>query len=231
MSLSLRLSRARTLAAAALLAAAPLAHAGYTTLALPSLDTDIRTATGGAPYLPLFPGTPTFNGTPFQLAVDANGNTSFFGQTMDIPVGVFGVTQAYTLINSTFGQLGAVNGSIEFLGSDGAYLKVDLVQGVNIRDYLNNVFNNSIDGVHAVVAFEQDRVRLDEQIVSLPADFADETLATIRFTSLLLGNPVGNPFIVAATVRTADVTTVPEPAGLALTLAALGLAAGARRRR
>lgn len=231
-------SRSRTLAMVALIAAAPLAQAGFTTLTLPTLDADLRSATGGAPFIPLFPGTPTWNGVPFQLAVDARGNTAFIGPaltlpgaTLDIPVGVFGVTQAYTIINSAFGQSGATNGSIEFLGSDTGYLKVDLIQGVNIRDYLNNVFNNSIDGVNAMVAFAAGQVRLDEQIYNLPADFADETLTTIRFTSLQRGNPVGDPFIVAATVRVPDPTTgLPEPESLALVLASLGLAGWMRRR-
>ena len=45
-----------------------------------------------------------------------------------VPVGVFGVTSAYTLINSAFGVFGANNGSVEFFGTS-AYYKVDLIQG------------------------------------------------------------------------------------------------------
>lgn len=210
---------ARRVALGLTLAAAPLAHATYTTLALPTLNADMRTYSDGGTYAPLFPSsTQTWNGTPFQFTADNLGNTVFTRGVLDIPVGVYGVTQAYTLINSGFGSFGAVNGSVEFFGTS-SYYKVDLVQGTNIRDHFDNVFNNTIDGIHAVPALNlgPGRARLDEQIYTLPASFASDTLTSIRFTGLDLGG-AGVPFIAAATV---NVAAVPEPATYGLMLAGL----------
>jgi hypothetical protein len=91
---------------------------------------------------------------------------------------------------------------------------VDLIQGINIRDHYDNVFNNVIDNVNAIAALNIGPVhaRLDEQIYNLPLAFAGQTLTSIRFTGLDLGS-AGVPFIVAATVA---VTAVPEPSAWAL---------------
>lgn len=198
----------------------------FTTLTLPALDADLRTSLGGAAYVPLFPSVQSWLGVPFQLATSPAGNTSFIGGVLDIPVGVFGVTSAYALINSAFGVFGANNGSVEFFGTT-AYHKVDLIQGQNIRDHLQNVFNNVINGVDAMPAFVDGWARLDQQIYLLPAAYASETLVSMRFTGLNLGNPVGSAFITAATVA---VAAVPEPAG-ALLLISGGLALLTWRRR
>ncbi len=221
----------KPIALAAVVACAPLAQAAFTTLTLPTLNLDIRTATDGASYNPLFPGTQTWNGTPFQLDVDANGNTIFSVGVLNIAVGIFGVTQAYSIINSGFGAFGSNNGSMEFFGTNGSYYKVDLIQGTNIRDHYDGFFNNTIDNVTAIAAFNlgPGRARFDEQIYNLPMAFANETLNTIRFTSVDLGAN-GQAFIAAATVRTADATSVPEPGSIALVLAGLGLAGWQRKR-
>jgi hypothetical protein len=212
----------------ALLSGASLAAADtFTTLTLPVLNTDIRTYSDGATYAPLFPSVQTWSGVPFQFAASATGNTAFIDGVLDIPVGVFGVTSAYTIINSGFGAFGSNNGSVEFFGV-GSYHKVDLIQGTNIRDHFDNVFNNVIDNVTAVPAFNggPGRARLDQQIYELPASFATETLLSIRFTGLNLG-AAGVPFITAATVAVA--APVPEP-GSSWLLISGGLALLAWRR-
>lgn len=196
----------------------------YTTLTLPTLNADLRTSLGGAAYVPLFPSVQAWTGVPFQLTASPAGNTSFIEGVLDIAVGVFGVTSAYTLINSAFGVFGANNGSVEFFGTT-AYHRVELVQGQNIRDHLNNVFNNVINGVDAVPAFVDGWARLDQQNYQLPAAYANETLVSMRFTGLNLGNPGGSAFITAATVA-----VVPEPASTLLLLSG-GLALLAWRRR
>jgi hypothetical protein len=215
----------RNLIAAGLFAAATAAGAQtYTTLELPALNTDIRTWSDGGAYVPLIGTTQTWNGVPFALTADASGHTAFLNGVLDIPVDVFGVTKAYTIINSAYGSYGAYNGSVEFFGETG-YFKVDLVQGVNVRDHYNGWYNNVIDGVNAVPAFSSSGgARLDQQIYLLPASFADEKLVSIRFTGLDSG---GIPFIAAATVA-----AVPEPATAVLfALGALALAATEVRRR
>lgn len=205
------------------------AAANYTALTLPTLNTNIGTWTDGGVYETVFPGSHTWNGVPFELSEDASGNKVYWSATsatLDIPVGIFGVTDAYTIINSAYGAYGYTVGSVEFFGSDTAYQKVDLTEGVNVRDHYNDGYNNVIDGTHAMLAWDPDGVgsRLDMQIYHLSPDFADETLTTIRFTTNGSGAN-GQPFIGAATVA-----TIPEPENYAMLLAGLGLIAWSLRR-
>jgi hypothetical protein len=195
-----------------------LAAPAYTTLTLPTLNADIRTWTSGADYNPLVPSTPTWNGVPFDLALDASGHTVFYNPMADqtqpvlqISVNVYGVTDAYTIINSAYGAYGATVGKVEFFGSDGAYFLVDLVEGINVRDHYNGGYNNMIDNVTAISAFTgANGARLDMQLYNLPADFSDEYLTNMTFTSYALGAS-GNPFIAAATVSAESSSQVPEP--------------------
>ena len=209
----------------ACLGAALPASAGYTTVDLPTLNTNIGLWTDGAVYESIFPGLHLWNGVPFELAEDAGGNKAFFGARnvpMDIPVGVFGVTEAYTIINTYRGYAGFTAGSIEFFGSGGAYQLVNLVEGINVADHYWGDWNNVIDGTNAMLAWSVPNhgSHLDMQIHHLTADFADETLATIRFTNKGFGN-LGQPFIAAATVYSA--VSVPEPATGAMLLAGMGV--------
>jgi hypothetical protein len=122
---------------------------------------------------------------------------------------------------------GATVGSVEFFGSGGAYAKVDLVEGTNVRDHYQGSYNNVIDGIHAVPAFAgPNGARLDQQIFDLPASFAGATLQTIRSTNGGLSNPAVSPFIAGATVA-----AVPEPAGVWLLAAGGALFALRLRRR
>jgi MYXO-CTERM domain-containing protein len=215
------------------------AHADYTELTLPDLNADIRTWTNGSVYNSLFPGDVTWNGVPFTLAEDGAGNTAWMKddtapESLDITVDVFGVTDAYTIINSAWGSYGTTDGYVEFFGSDGAYYSAPLVQGTNLRDHNNGGFNNTIDGVNAVTAFDGGAARLDMQLYTLPATFADETLETIRFTSGATSGS-GVPFIAAATVETAGEPepepAIPAPGALLLTALGAGLLGAWRQRR
>ncbi len=212
---------------AACCVAAPAHASTYTALTLPELNANIRTWASGSDYVPLFPGVQTFNGVPFTLAVDGSGNTVFNAGTFEIAANVAGATTVYTLINSAWGSYGATVGSLEFYGSGGAYARVDLVEGTNVRDHYNGGYNNIIDPQYAQLAFQgAGGARLDEQTFTLPAAFATDTLTKIVFTNSG-GNPQGSPFIAAATVA-----AVPEPASWALMLlGGFGLSVWARRRR
>lgn len=219
--------KTQILAALLLVAEAGVADASYTTLALPSLNADIRTWTDGASYDSLFPGAHTFNGVPFELAVDGDGNTAFHNGEIDIPVNIFGVTQAFTLINTAYGADGANVGYVSFSGSLGDIYTVDLIEGQNVRDHYDGGFNNAINGVDAIEAFSagSGRARLDQQIFNLPAAFANQTLLSIRFHSNQQGL-AGEPFIAAATVA-----TVPLPSVLWLFGTVLAVGAGLAKRR
>ncbi|HNS20209.1 MAG TPA: hypothetical protein PKH24_06900 [Sedimentisphaerales bacterium] len=215
------------------------AQAVQTQLLLPDLNMDMTLLTDGGTYTSLLPSTQTWNGVTFNLVEDAETGYNAWitsgsaAESLDITVNVFGVTTAYTIINSKWGRLGTTDGMVEFFGSDGAYHAVALVQGTNLRDHYDGAFVNVIDGVTAVSAFYvgSGRARLDMQIYTLPAAFADETLTTIRFTSGADGAS-GVPFLVAATVDAAGAgTTVPVPGAVVLAALGASVVAGMRRRR
>ena len=101
-----------------------------------------------------------WTGVPFSLAEDSSGNKAWSGRgnaSLNIPAQAFDATAAYTIINSEFGTLGANNGSVEFFGSGGAYHKVDLIQGTNIRDHFYGGYNNIINHFDALPAFNPSR--------------------------------------------------------------------------
>ena len=194
-----------------MVSAAP-AGADYYTLTLPTLDTDIATWSDGGTYNLYFPGSHTWNGVPFVLENRTPGNYKASISSLTIPVGVYGVTEAYTIINTAWGTYGAVVGKVEFNGTGGAYYSMDLTEGINVRDHYWGSFNNVIDGIHAKGCFDYGswRARLDMQIFTLPAEFAHETLLNMVFTNSG-GYPQGSPFIAAATV-----SAIPLPGTLLL---------------
>jgi hypothetical protein len=209
----------------------------YKTLTLPAVNVNIGTWSDGSTYEPLFPGTHIWNGVPFSLTEDSAGHKVWIGNSptlgltaptsLNIPAEVFGATAAYTIINTRTGLLDTNNGYVEFFGSEGGYYKVDLVQGVNVRDHFDDGWNNTINNKDAIAAFNigPERARLDMQIYSLPESFSSQTLINIRFNPADAGAG-GVPFIAAATVA-----AIPEPETYALMLAGLSLLCVTRRYR
>jgi hypothetical protein len=170
---------------------------------IPTLNADISTWTGGTIYNSVFPSRQAWHGVPFKLENRINNYKMFAGGSLTIPVNVYRVNKAYTIINSSWGQIGTTVVKIEFIGSGTAYYKADLIEGKNIRDHFDGQFNNVIDGINAWPAFNNGpgKARLDMQVYTLPSSFSHETLKNIVFTSYNLGQPLGNPFIAAATVE------------------------------
>ena len=219
-----------TLAAAVALASTGLAaHAAtYTTTTLPTLNDDIRTWTGGSAYTSLFPSSQVFSGVPFSLQLSERKNVFNGVGSTTISVGVFGVTDVYTLINTAWGSAGKTVGSITFIGSSSTYA-VDLIEGYNVRDhYYGNYVNSTTASYVTQSVFGSNAARtahLDMQDFVLPTSFQSQTLTSIVFSST--GGSSGSPFLAGLTVA-----AVPEPESYAMLLAGLGvLGAIARRRR
>src|SRR5205085_11471234 len=103
--------------------------------------------------------------------------------TSDIPVGVFGVRQVQTLINTTFGQPGPSNYlQLQFFGSEGAMYTLALIGNSDIRDVYDGLFTNSINESNTVNVFVTAVLhqRMDKQTIDLPPEFAGQTLVSIR---------------------------------------------------
>lgn len=181
------------------------------------VNADIRQYSGGGGY-PIAPTVLDVGGVPFQL-VPFPGVSDSFGavqtppepSVFSIPANVPAAVRVFTLINSAFGTLGADNGAVEFSGSGGAFASFDLVQGVNIRDHFNSVFNNVVSDPAIVTQDFGGGVRLDRQTFVLPADFLTQTLVEVRLVGDGPGFGPGQPFLAGVTVE-----RVPAPAGWVL---------------
>lgn len=204
------------------LGACGTAAAGYIELTIPTYTFSLQSLTNGGFYPAS--GPLSVGGVPFNIAQDANGNNMWEAEVgfsdstgpnpLVIPVNLFDVKTAYTLMDSFFGSCGTTIGTVRFLGSAGADVTFNLIEGDNIRDHLVGGFCNDIAAGTPSMDFGGD-VHLDMQTYVLPAEFHTQTLTSIIITSLRQGFE-GEPFITSATVL------VPEPATLALV--ALGLA-------
>lgn len=189
------------------------------------VNVDLTTFTGGSGY-PQTGGTVTIAGIDHELAKTQNGKTGAMlvvNDSRSVPIGVFGVREVYTLINSTVGAFGELNGKLEFFGSGGAYQSFDLIQGFNIRDHYNGLFNNTATNLNGTLSYPTD-VRLDQQKFVLNSAFQSETLVDMKFTGSNNFGSNGNPMLQSLTVN-----PVPEPGTMAAL--SLGLAAFLRRKR
>jgi hypothetical protein len=156
------------------------------------------------------PGGTALNvgGVPFTLTDFPGGGTGIIQlpvgtptapSSVDIPLNVAAPTAVYTLINSAYGQYGYLDGAVEFFGTNNAYARFNLVQGVNIRDHNNNIYNNTIAPGTPSASFGGGQVRLDRQEFDLPSSFIGTTLTDMRFSGYG-GNPTGQPFLAAVSL-------------------------------
>jgi len=187
------------------------------------VNADLTTYTGGASY-PQNGGSLTVDTIPFSLAtIGSNLDTAIVqastAQDFSIPVGTFGVTSAYVLVNSAWGACGTDIGAIDFVGSSGTFTYT-LTEGSNVRDHFNGTYCNTAPDIAGTASFGLDR--LDMQAITLPAGFSDETLESIDFVGYGKGD-LGSPFLAAATLVTSgdwdpptdpDTPAVPEPSNL-----------------
>ncbi|MDX2018035.1 MAG: hypothetical protein SFY95_10410 [Planctomycetota bacterium] len=213
------------------------AHAQYTTL---DFSSQFNISRSGALIAngPTYPfGAQTFAGVPFAMGGTANAgdlwawgallnqDSSVAGgtRTLEIDVNVFGVREAYTLINTHWGQSGPNSYlSVTFIG-DSTTEEFQLVGNTNIRDYNQFNWTNQINNTTTVEVWNNGRgQRLDMQTFALDEGFATQTLRKIRIVDTGAWD-FQRAIVAGATVF------VPSPGAAAL-LGLAGLTAMRRRR-
>jgi hypothetical protein len=182
-------------------------------------------------------GDVVLSGVPFAIpAGGVNAWSAAVGHTtepvtLDIAVNIFGVDRVHTLINTFWGEdVPGTKASLTFLGSAGASFTLDLDGNDDVRDYIQNVFTNTINGTTTVNVFKAGtgarpspdaEVRLDMLTIDLPPGFLTQTLTTIRLTDTGVNDGFGpDPQRVFLTGITVSAAVVPEPS--TLTLISLG---------
>ncbi|MBN2133831.1 MAG: PEP-CTERM sorting domain-containing protein [Sedimentisphaerales bacterium] len=184
-------------------------------------------------------GVTTLGGVPFDISSNGLGYEAWAagyvpgvgdGQlTLSIDVGVYGVTDVYTLINTHAGASGPDSyASLVFTGSGGATYTKHLVGNEDIRDYYPNIYTNLINGTTTTQVFwsAYNDERLDMQHIVLPFEFATQTLTTI----VLVDD--GRPYFQRTVLDGVTVQYVPEPSILALIgIGAFGMLAFVWQRR
>ncbi len=135
---------------------------------------------------------------------------------LSIPLNIPDVTNAFTLINTFYGQPGPTSYiTLEFFGTGGAYHRKDLIGNEYVRDHFFGGNTNLINGTTTVEVYNSGggqgvESRLDMQSILLPTVFQGNTLTEFRITS------TGGLFISDATFQGLTFYTVPEPSSLAL---------------
>ncbi|MGA2590436.1 MAG: hypothetical protein ABSH32_11005 [Bryobacteraceae bacterium] len=137
-------------------------------------------------------GSQNFGGVPLSIPAGPNNywnggvaaNCESGTVRVTIPVGVSGVTSAFTLLNSMWGQPGPqAYLFVTFRGSDGATVTAPLVGGVNVRDFNNDGFQNTINNTTTTQVWANGLgQRLDRQEYILPAAFASQVLTSVTIT-------------------------------------------------
>lgn len=208
---------------ALLISSSEVALGQVTTIPLPTYNERLQTFPGAGNQFP--EGNVTLGGIPFsipsgaeniwdsQLAPGSNP------RTLVVPVNLFGVQTVYSLVNTLWGSFQPPPGlaSIQFNGSLGASYTFNLVGNSDIRDFLFNVFTNSINNTTTTNVFNAgsgfgNAVRLDMQTIVLPAAFQTQTLTDITFVD----NGGTNDQRIFVAGLSVAVAAVPEPTSLLL---------------
>ena len=222
-------SSRKTLLIAVLLAATPFLAQAFFQVTITNLATaDLRTYTYGNNYQ-AGASQITVGGVPFYLGLLNNNTNSTavvqsgvgaYNCTFSLPPGT-SATAIYSLVNSAWGEPGYDEGRIVVTGAGGETATNEFVEGYNIRDHNNNIFDNTLSLSDTAVvsiyflngapttAAVSIQSRLDRQELLLPPAFATDTVATISFQGTAYGQPNGSAFLAALTLDTQPVSIPP----------------------
>ena len=158
-------------------------------------------------------GLQNFAGVPFLISPGPNNiwsgcaaaNEGPGSVGLTIPVNVYGVTSAFTVINTDWGIPAPISDLyVTFKGSGGARMTVPLLGNVTVRDHNQDGFTNTIDNTSAVQVWDNGLgQRLDRQEYILPAAFATQTLESVTITD------TGDELVSRAIVAALTVSTCP----------------------
>ena len=132
-------------------------------------------------------GNVVLGGVPF--AIQPGVNNCWFAEysggpnprSMTIPVNVRGVREIHTLLSTAWGQGGPdALVRVEVTGTNGAFFTKDMVGNVDIRDWNNFIFTNSINGTTTTEVFTSGTARIDKQVMALPPEFENEDVLSVR---------------------------------------------------
>ena len=136
-------------------------------------------------------GNVTLGGVPFYLPdSDTSGwDSRGTGTTsVDIPIGLAGVREVHTLINSRWGDVGPYT-KLEFFGSDGAFYEKSLYGNSDMRDWLRLSWTNTINNTTTVNVWSGPcpnwggrQCDIDKQQIVLPPAFHTQTLEKVRMS-------------------------------------------------
>ncbi len=133
---------------------------------------------GGVPFFidPIV--NSTWNANLATSGPNPNGNP----RVVELVVNLQGAREVHTLINTDWGQGGPASfARVEFVGSGGLLHGVDLVGNVDIRDWNQFAWTNTINGTSTTEVWTAGSVRLDKQRFILPVAFHTAELRRIRF--------------------------------------------------
>jgi hypothetical protein len=197
-------------------------------------------------YLPGAPtGSVTLGGVPFDLASNGSGDQAWSAEvaanggssqvSVTVPIGLYGATTVYTLINTMWGAAGPNSyASLVFTGTGGATYTYDLISNTNIRNWIpggpgfggsTSIITSPTVNVYSGPSSYGNTGGLDMQDITLPSSFADQTLTSVE----LIDN--GNANFQRTVLDGLTVVSVPEPAATTVLCVGFALAFGLRRMR
>lgn len=184
----------------------------------------------------LYPtGEQTLGGVPYILGTNTNYCYTF-GWGLDdnvhvvtIPLGITGIDRVFMLMNTEAGRPGPTSYiHVQFQGTGGASASYDLIGNVDVRDYNQDGYTNSINNTTTINVFSTGNgQRMDRVLFDLPPAFLSQSLTSMVITDngSTFVEPRQRGILFGVTLD-----RVPEPGALGLLLVGGWMMAWNRRR-